>query len=99
STLQYLSSSSGIGTPVTEQRTNAPGRTTRKSPSRYFTSASPFIGGVGALQFIKRGLPFPSPTPKKSVRRARGNPQHQFTNRTKHPAHTRPAPPPRPPAS
>jgi hypothetical protein len=30
--------------PVTAQRTKAPGRTTRKSPSRYFTSASPFIG-------------------------------------------------------
>ena len=44
STLQYFSSSSGIGTPVTAQRTNAPGRTTRKSPSRYLTSASPAMG-------------------------------------------------------
>ena len=34
----------GSAPPVTAQRTNAPGRTTRKSPSRYFTSASPGIG-------------------------------------------------------
>src|SRR3954465_6438790 len=32
-----------MGTLVTAHRTNAPGRTTRKSPSRYFTSASPGI--------------------------------------------------------
>ena len=33
-----------MGTPVTAQRTKAPGRTIRKSPSRNFTSASPAIG-------------------------------------------------------
>src|SRR5215472_5807888 len=33
-----------MDTPVTAQRTKVPGRTTRKSPSRYLTSASPGIG-------------------------------------------------------
>src|SRR6201993_737155 len=33
-----------MGKPVTAQRTKAPGRTTRKSPSRYLTSASPAMG-------------------------------------------------------
>src|SRR5208282_6721764 len=35
------------------QRTNAPGRTTRKSPSRYLTSASPGIGEDRSVRLSK----------------------------------------------
>src|ERR1700758_1603945 len=42
-----------MGAPVTAQRTNAPGRTTRKSPSRYLTSASPAIGDERSKRLSK----------------------------------------------
>src|SRR5581483_9302161 len=45
-----------MAAPVTAQRTNAPGRTTRKSPSRYLTSASPGIGLERSVRLSKQRL-------------------------------------------